>query len=498
MQSGETLLRASGISKRFQSIVALDDVQIEIRKGEVHALIGENGAGKSTLLKIFQGIYTRDSGEIIFKGQPVRFLNPHQALSAGISMIHQEISLVHSLTVAENIWLGREKKFLKFGLLDKAGRTASAQQLLDKLGIELNARTTVSKLSVANMQLVEIARAVSYQSDLIIMDEPTSALTSTEIRLLYKIIRGLAKDGVTVIFISHKTEEIFEICDRITVLRDGRFIGTYDTGAISPSQLIRLIVGRELTDMFPKQAAEIGETVLEVKGLTIPGVFENVSFTLRKGEILGFSGLMGSGRTEIMRAIFGIDKLSSGEIYIDGKRVNIHSPAQAIRRGIGMVTEDRLRLGAIYALSVRKNLSLAYLREILKRFFLVDERREIRDSGEMVKRINIKAGHLNNLISSLSGGNQQKVLIGRCLLTNPRIIILDEPTRGIDVGSKAEIHKTISGLVQSGVAVIMVSSELPEVLGMSDRIAVVREGKLVFTCDRAEASQETIMLNAFG
>lgn len=498
MQNSDVLLHATGICKRFQSIIALNDVQIEIRKGEVHALIGENGAGKSTLLKIFQGIYPKDSGEIIFKGQPVNFANPSQALNSGISMIHQEISLVQSLTVAENIWLGREKQFIRHGLLNDRLRVAAAQKLLDSLGITLDARSIVSSLSVANMQLVEIARAVSYKSDLIIMDEPTSALTNVEIQLLYKIIRRLKKEGVTVIFISHKTEEIFEICDRITVLRDGHFIGTYNKEEITPNELIRLIVGRELKEMFPKQPAEIGDVVFEAKNLCSKGVFENVSFQLRKGEILGFSGLMGSGRTEIMRAIFGVDKLSSGEIYIEGKKVQINSPASAIHSGIGMVTEDRLRLGSIYALSVCKNLSLAYLRKIINRLKIVNAKRELKDCTEMVDRLNIKVGHINNLISSLSGGNQQKVMIGRCLLTNPKIIILDEPTRGIDVGSKAEIHKTVSKLAQTGVAVIMVSSELPEILGMSDRIAVIREGKLVYTCDRSEATQESLMQHAFG
>jgi ABC-type sugar transport system ATPase subunit len=494
----EILLTAHGVCKRFQNVIALDSVQIEIKRCEIHALIGENGAGKSTFLKILQGIYHMDSGQIFYKGDSVSFSSPDQALRAGISMIHQEISLVQTMTVAENIWLGRESKFSKSGYLNVKRRNDAAQNLLNSFGIKLDVRKVVSTLPIALMQLVEIARAISYNSELIIMDEPTSALTAAEIRILYTIIKDLAKKGVTIIFISHKLEEIFAICDMITVLRDGKFIGTYRKEEMSENSLIQLIVGRELNKMFPKEDAKIGKPILEVKNLTKMGIFKNISFVLRTGEILGFSGLMGAGRTEIMRAIFGIDTYDSGEVLIEGKKVSIRTPGQAIRYGLGMVTEDRLRLGAIYALSVKKNMSLSYLRNILYNLFFVNEKKEILDCENMRDKLNIKVANFANRITSLSGGNQQKVVVGRCLLTNPKILILDEPTRGIDVGSKSEIHHMISKLAQSGVAIIMISSELPEILGMSDRIVVIRNGEIVYVCDREKAKQEIIMKHAFG
>ena len=494
----EELLRLEGISKFFPGVRALDDVQLEIRKGEVHALIGENGAGKSTLMKIILGIYTPNAGTVYFKGKPVRFTSPTDALNAGISMIHQEISLVQTLSVAENIWIGRENEFSRLGMLSIRKRNEAAAQLLREIGLEhLNPKAIVRNLSVANMQLVEIARAISYNADLIIMDEPTSALTAVEIKLLYKIIGSLKEKGVSVIFISHKLNEIFDVCDRVTVFRDGKYIITKECGEITQDELVKHIIGRELKDMFPKLPAEIGEKVLEVKNLS-GAAFKDVSFHVRAGEILGFSGLVGAGRTEIMRAVFGIDPHSSGEILINGKKVVIRDPKDAVNNGIGMVTEDRLRMGAIHRLSVLANTTIAYFDKICNKMGFYRPKKEKNCFLGVANKVSIKYSSPKEPISQLSGGNQQKVILSRWLLNEPRILILDEPTRGIDVGSKSEIHRLISMLAQSGIAIILVSSELPEIMGMCDRIEVVRAGRIVHECMRADATQESLIQYAFG
>ena len=498
MKESNTILSVCGIDKSFQGVHALKNVQFELKSGEVHALIGENGAGKSTLMKILLGIYQADKGEIIYKGKSVNFKNPNDALSNFISMIHQEISLVPTLSVSENIWLGRERQFCDASLyINSKKRDAATKSLLAELGIDLEPKKIVSGLSVANMQLVEIARAVSYHSDVIIMDEPTSALTDKEVDLLYKIMRDLSQKGVAIVFISHKLEEIFEICDTITVMRDGEYICRKASDEITQQELIKLIVGRELSDMFPKLPADIGKPVLEIRNLCGER-FKDVSFKVHSGEILGFSGLMGAGRTEVMRAIFGIDPVHAGEIYLNGEQIRIKSPKNAIDYGLAMVTEDRLRLGSIYALSVKRNLSLAYLRKITNNMAIVDRKEEEKDCLDMIKRMEIKLASTEQKINALSGGNQQKVIIGRWLLTKPKVLILDEPTRGIDVGSKSEIHRTISKLAQQGIAIILISSELPEVMGMSDRIMVMREGKLVYECSGKDATQEKLIAHSFG
>lgn len=490
------ILEAKGISKSFYSLKALDRVDFEVEKGEIHALIGENGAGKSTLMKILLGIISMDEGEIFIRGEKATIKTPHNALQLGISMIHQEISLVPELDVSENIWLGRQKQFKKLGLISPQKRLEETKKLLDELKIVVDPKAKVRDLSVAMMQLVEIARAVSYHSDVVIMDEPTSALSETEIHLLYDIVRNLAKKGVATIFISHKLDEIFDIADRVTVLRDGQFVATKKVSDIDQDQLVKMIVGRQLSEMFPKEDAKIRDIVLDVRELRREGVFENVTFQVKAGEIVGFCGLMGAGRTEIMNGIFGIDRIDGGEIFLNGAKISIHSPREAIKSGIGMLTEDRLRLGAIHALSIKYNLSLAYLYKICKMKF-VNRIKENSDSKNMVSDLQIKIGDLSDSIGSLSGGNQQKVLFGRALLVNPKVLILDEPTRGIDVGSKAEIHRLCSRLAQKGMAIIMVSSELPEVLGMSDRIYVVRGGRIVGEYNRGEADQETLIKKAF-
>ncbi|MBC8535983.1 sugar ABC transporter ATP-binding protein [Feifania hominis] len=494
----QTILELREISKRFPGVQALNHAGLEIRKGEIHAVLGENGAGKSTLMKVILGMYQPDEGEIRWRGERTSFKNPHAALSRGICMIHQEISLVPSTTVAENIWIGREKDFTDFGVLNRRRMVKKARELLDRLEIHIDPRMRVQNLSVANMQLVEIARAISYEADLIIMDEPTSALTESEIQLLFKIMRTLTGQGVAIIFISHKLDEVLAVADRITVMRDGQYITTVEASSTTENDLIRWIAGRELKDLYPKEEAEIGPTVLEVRHLSRRGVFDDVSFEVHQGEILGFSGLMGAGRTEIMRALFGIDRCDSGEVLLHGKELRIRSPKQAIESGIGMLTEDRLRMGILRTLPVRANISMAYLDKLTNAVGFVNHRREARDCEQMVQRLNIKLASLKQIITSLSGGNQQKAIIGRWLLVDPKVLILDEPTRGIDVGSKSEIHRQISLLAQQGMAIIMISSELPEVMGMSDRILVVRGGKIVGEHLRGQFDQETIMKEAFG
>lgn len=494
----EELLRLEGITKYFPGVTALDNVKLDIRKGEVHALIGENGAGKSTLMKIILGIYPPNAGTIYYKGKAVHFASPTDALDAGISMIHQEISLVQTLSVAENIWLGRESKFSRCGFMNLKARSKATKQLLHDIGLEhLKPEETVKNLSVANMQLVEIARAVSYNSDLIIMDEPTSALTSVEIDLLYKIIRGLSAKGVSIIFISHKLEEIFEVCQRVTVFRDGQYITTKNCSEINQDELIKYIIGRELNDMFPKLPAEIGPPVLEVRNFS-GKAFQNVSFQVRAGEILGFSGLVGAGRSEIMRAVFGIDPHTGGEVLIDGKAVSIRDTKEAVNCGIGMITEDRLRMGAIHCLSVLANTTISYFDKICNKLGFYRPAKENEAFQSIANKVSIKYSSLKEPISQLSGGNQQKVIISRWLLTNPKVLILDEPTRGIDVGSKSEIHRLISTLAQNGMAIILISSEMPEILGMCDRICVVRGGQIVHECMRENATQEILIQHAFG
>lgn len=492
------ILEMKGITKLFPGVKALNNVNLTLHRGEVHALIGENGAGKSTLMKILLGSYQRDGGEIIYKGEPVRFKAPKEALDSGIAMIHQEISLVPLMDISENIWLGREKEFQKFGLLSPRKRLERTKQLLEELEIEMNPKRKVGTLSIAQMQMVEIARATSYNADVIIMDEPTSALTDTEVQKLYHIIRKLSAQGVAIIFISHKLEEIFEVCDYVTVLRDGNYIATKKSSEITKAQLVSMIVGREITDMFPKKIVPIGDTVLKVEGLTRTGVFEDVSFELKRGEILGFCGLMGAGRTEIMRGLFGIDPVDRGSVTIEGKQVHIHSPMEAIQHGLGMVTEDRLRAGAMHNQSIRNNTTLAYFREICNWIGFFDRKRENADFLRVAEQMQVKYASPTHPISSLSGGNQQKVIIARWLLTNPKILILDEPTRGIDVGSKSEIHRIMGDLVERGVSILLVSSEMPELLGVSDRILVVRHGRIVHECQAGQADQEMLISYAFG
>lgn len=498
VDKGEIILEMKGISKVFPGVQALTNVDLTVRRGSLHALIGENGAGKSTLMKVLLGMYAPTEGEIWFKGEKRNFKTPHDALEAGISMIHQEISLVPTLDVAENIWLGREdqmgSKFINWN--ERYRRT---KELLSDIEIEINPHSIVSDLSVAEMQLVELARAVSYNSDIIIMDEPTSALADSEIEKLYAISRRLAAEGKSIIFISHKLEEIFEMCDTVTIMRDSRVMKTCAVNDIQMDELMNLIAGREMTALFPKTESQLDDNdiVFEVKNLCSDNGTTDVSFSLKRGEILGVCGLMGAGRSEIMRAIFGLDKVTSGEIYLEGRKMTIKSPKDAIQSGIAMITEDRLRLGIIPTFSVKNNMSISYLYTITKSG-IIDLKKEENEVNEAIKNFSVKCSSPEQEIPYLSGGNQQKVILSRWLMTTPKILILDEPTRGIDVGAKSEIHRLMDEMAHNGVSIIMVSSELPEILGMSDRQLVIKGGRIVGEFARGEATQEDLMKCAFG
>lgn len=497
MVHDEVLLEMNNISKSFSGVQVLSNVNLSIKRGEVHALVGENGAGKSTLMKIILGIHKVDSGEIIYKNQRVHIDSPKKALHLGISMIHQELSLIPDGTVAENIWIGREPTKKVNLLIDRKLLYKKTEKLLAKLQLDLDPREKVKNLSIGSQQLVEIARAMSYDSDIIIMDEPTSALSDKEVDKLFKIIQDLKKKGISIIYISHKFDELSAITDRATVLRDGNSIGTREIASTEPSELITMMVGRELKAIFPKGEANIGDVVLEVKQLTKKDVYENINFSVRKGEILGIAGLMGAGRTEVMKGIFGLDLPDSGQILIDNNEVKIKSPINAIQNGLAMVTEDRKLEGLVLNGSVKENISMVNIGKITN-FSFIDRGKERSISDEMIHKLLIKTNDRDMMVNSLSGGNQQKVVIAKWLVSNPRILILDEPTRGVDVAAKSEIHKLMSSLAEQGLAIIMISSELPEILGMSDRILVFHEGNMQGSLNRTEATQEKIMKMAVG
>lgn len=492
----DDLLRMEGISKSFPGVRALDAVCLVVRAGTVHALVGENGAGKSTLMKALIGMYQPDAGTVTFGGRQVEIPDTAHALRLGISMIHQELSPVPHMTVSENIYLGREPTN-RVGLVDKGRMHADARALFDRWEIDIDPRAYMRTQSVAQTQMVEIAKAISYDSRLIIMDEPTSAITEREVEHLHRMTRSLRQSGVAIIYISHKLDEVFRIADEVTVLRDGRHVATLPAAELDRQKLIALMVGRELSRMFPKEHAEIGEVLMSVRGLTRKGKVHDVSFDVRRGEILGFAGLMGAGRTEVLEGIFGVARIDAGEIRIHGRDVTIRSPADAIAAGIGLLTEDRKLSGIMGVLSVRDNMTVAALRRFSPGGILRQGQMNREAEGQR-EALAIKTPSLAQLIRNLSGGNQQKVLVSRWLLTSPDILMIDEPTRGIDVGSKAEIHRLMSRLAGNGKAIIMVSSELPEILGMSDRVLVMHEGRLTGEFSRAEATQEKIMQAATG
>lgn len=490
------VLQVRGLSKSFPGVKALRDVQLQVASGEVHALMGENGAGKSTLMKILAGLEQPDEGEISFKGRPVRIHHPHHALQLGISMIHQELMPFPDLTVAENIFMGQEPVLPFLGWVDRARLRADARALLDRLGVAVSPDARMGGLSVAEMQTVEIAKAIAHQAEVIIMDEPTSAISEREVEKLFQIIRDLRQRGVAIIYISHKLDEVFRIADRITVLRDGSHVTTQSARALTAEKLIALMVGREMSaHLRPATTTTQAECALSVRGLTKSGRFRNITFEVRRGEILGLAGLMGAGRTEVVSAIFGLEPAEGGSIDIHGQTVRIRSPREAIRHGIGLVSEDRKEFGLVLPMSVKHNTTLASLRACCRGGF-IHHRAESRVADDQITAFNIRAAHRNQPVVHLSGGNQQKVVIAKTLLAGPDILILDEPTRGIDIGAKAEVYAIISRLAAAGKAVILVSSELPELLSLTHRLLVLREGEIAAELDPRRTTQEEILQHA--
>ena len=498
-QLDSLVLEMRKITKSFPGVKALDGVNLQVRTASVHVLVGENGAGKSTLMKVLSGEHAVDSGEIFFKGVQLTHQNTRAALELGIAMIHQELSPVLDMTIAENIFLGREPVHSRWlGLfVDFARMQADTQTLLDRLGLPYRADQKMRELSIAGMQLVEIAKAISRNAALVIMDEPTSAISDTEVAMLFRQIADLKARGVAIIYITHKMDEIFQIADDITIIRDGQNVGSGKAADFDQSSLIGLMVGRTISSIFPKETVLIGEVALSVRGATRHGVFKDISFEVRKGEIVGLAGLIGAGRTEVVRAIFGLDRLDAGEVWLNGQKLELNRPTDAIRHGIAMVSEDRKAEGLVLCRSVQENISLANLEKFAPRLFL-DLKAETESGEYMRKLLQIKTANLNTIVGTLSGGNQQKIAIAKWLLRDLKVLILDEPTRGIDVGSKSEIHKLMTQFAKQGLAIIMISSELPEVLGMSDRIVVMQEGKMRGELSRADACQENIMALATG
>jgi rhamnose transport system ATP-binding protein len=481
------------VSKAFGGVQALRDVQFAIYPGEVHAILGENGAGKSTLIKIMTGVHQPDSGALLLDGAPVHFANTRAAQEHGIAAIYQEPSLFPDLDVAENILIGRQP--MRGGRVDWKRLYQEAGAVLKRLGLSLNPRTRARDLSVAQQQIVEIARALSINARVLIMDEPTSSLTLAEVEDLFAIVRQLRAGGTAIVFISHRLEELFALADRVTTLRDGAYVGTQPLASVTTDGLIRMMVGRPLAELFPKQDVAPGEVVLEVERLSVAGAFSEISFSLRRGEIVGMAGLIGAGRTNVARALFGVEPADSGTIRLDGRPVSIASPAQAMALGIGYVPEDRKEHGLVLELSIADNITLPTLASF-SRLGWVDVAGERAAAEVAARQLEVKMAGIDQKAGQLSGGNQQKVVLAKWLGTRPRVLILDEPTRGIDVGTKAAVHRLMSSLAAEGMAILMISSELPEVLGMSDRILVMREGRLTGHFSRAEASQETLMAAA--
>lgn len=492
----EAIVELSGIAKHFGGVQALRGVDFSLFPGEVHALVGENGAGKSTLVKILAGIHRQDAGVVKVGGEVVELRSPTQAQNLGIAVVQQEPMLFPDLDVAENVFMGRHPRD-RFGRVDWKRMYREVDQLLSSLDVSLSSHTPVQGLSVAEQQLVEIAKALSLQARVLVLDEPTAALSRHEVEELFAIVRQLRERGVAVLFVSHRLEEVFTIADRLTVFRDGTHIITAPISEMTTEEIIKHMVGRELSNLFPKGEAEIGEVVLEVRHLTRPGVFADVSFQLRRGEILGFAGLVGAGRTEVARVLFGIDRAESGEIWLKGKKVRIRSPQHAMGYGIAYVPEDRHQHGLVMNFSIASNVTLAILQQV-SRLGLVDPRRERKIAGEYSSQLSVRSEGVEQLVNALSGGNQQKVVLGKWLATNPSVLILDEPTRGIDVGAKAEVHHIISDLAARGLAIILISSELPEVLAMADQVIVLHEGHVTGTFARSEATQERVMFAATG
>jgi ribose transport system ATP-binding protein len=492
----EPLLRLAGISKGFPGVQALNDVRLDLFAGEVHALMGENGAGKSTLIKILCGVQPPDSGEIVLDGKPVSIGSPVEAYHLGISPVHQELHLEPYLSVAENIYLGRQPTN-RFGLIDRRRMHAEAAGILEELGVSLDPAAIVGRLSIAERQVVAIARVVSTRARIMIFDEPTSSLTRRESELLLTMIRRLRDQGVGVIYVSHRMEEIFDLCDRVTVFRDGKYVATRQVSETSLNELVHMIVGRNIDSLAPRAATGPGPVVLDVRALSKRGLLKDISFSLRRGEILGLAGLVGAGRTELARTIFGDIHPDSGEIFIDGVAVQNRSPRQAIAAGIGLVPEDRKEQGLVLDLTVMSNIGMPLL-DTLTRFGVVSNRRERQLAQRYVKDLAIRTPSVDQKVMYLSGGNQQRVVISKWLATKPKILIVDEPTRGVDIGAKSELHTLLRELAAGGMAILMISSDMPEILAISDRILVMHQGRIAGELSAAVATQEAIMSHAMG
>ncbi|MHB1336749.1 MAG: sugar ABC transporter ATP-binding protein [Candidatus Humimicrobiaceae bacterium] len=488
----EYILEMLDISKEFPGVKALNKVNFRLRPGTVHALVGENGAGKSTLMKCLIGINTKDSGGILIDGREINILNPYFALKNGIAMIHQELSPIYDRNVMENIWLGREPMRMKL-FVDHKKMYKKTKELLIKLNIEIDPKEKMSNLTVAKMQMIEIAKAISYNARILIMDEPTSALTGNEVNHLFSIICELKANGVAIVYISHKMDEIFKISDDVTILRDGEYISTDGINDLTINEVITRMVGRQLKDMFPKINCKIGDTVLKVENLSSGKSFQDVSFELRKGEILGISGLVGAGRTELIEALFGLRRVESGTIWINGQIAKINNPMQAKKHKLGLLTEDRRKTGIIPVLPIFNNMLIAAIDKYTNKSGFIRRRAANKQINSYMSKLRVKAANTKILIQNLSGGNQQKVLVARWLLACTEILFLDEPTRGIDVGSKADIYAIITSLANEGKSILIVSSEMPEIIGMCDRVLVMRQGKITGILNRDELNQEILM-----
>jgi len=489
-EQSQPALELTAVAKSFGAVVALSNGNLRLDSGSIHALVGENGAGKSTLVKIIAGLYRLDRGTYRLGGAVVDFHSTAQAKDAGVAVIYQEPTLFPDLTVAENIFIGRQPRN-RLGLIDRARMRRDARQLFAQLGVPIDPNRLAEGLSIADQQIIEIAKAISMDARVLIMDEPTAALSGVEVERLFTVARGLRDAGAAVLFISHRFDEVFALCDQVTVMRDGAYIATHAVTDVTVDEIVREMVGRDIEQLFPKVPAEIGDVVLEVENLSLEGVFSEVSFTLRAGEILAFAGLVGAGRTEIARSVFGIDRYDTGSVRIGGKVLRAGRPMDAIDAGIAFVPEDRRKQGLVMDLSVARNATLT-LRHSLARFGIISGAKEHREAVRWTTLLQVKGG-MDAEVSTLSGGNQQKVVLAKWLATEPRVLIVDEPTRGIDVGTKAEVHRLLSELAGRGIAILMISSELPEVLGMADRVIVIREGALVAELSRDEATPESVM-----
>lgn len=489
------IMELRNISKSFPGVKALSNMQLKLQEGEVHAVVGENGAGKSTMMKIITGVYHQDEGDIVLRGEVTKMKDPNEAYAKGIAIIYQETSLFTDMTVLENMFLGHETTKKLFGFInyiDYKSMRRRARETFKKLGMDVDLDAYVKDLGVASKQMVEIAKALTYDADILILDEPTAALTNKEVKALFSIINRLKSENVSMLYISHRLEEVFEIADRVTVIRDGEYVQTANTADVETSQLISWMVGRTLDNLYPKVDVEIGEPVLEVRDISQAGVINCMSLTLNRGEIIGIAGLAGSGRTELAHALVGFTKIDSGEVLYEGKPIRLKNYTEALEKGIVYVSEDRKEKGLVIDMSIKENISMPILK-LLSKISFIDKAKETKLADEYIEKLSIKAPNADFIIDNLSGGNQQKVSVAKALANLPKVLILDEPTRGVDVGSKSEIHRIMSGLAAEGLSIIMISSDLPEIIGMSDRVYVTKMGQIVGELDKKEISQEQIL-----